>query len=252
MSKTHHEAKAADVLSQENDSGWHDYAVKGGKVRVAGHLVSLAAQADPALWFDPAYAPLQATPVQAGGRQAAWFVKGPWQSAVLRHYRRGGLVARISRQHYVWLGEGRSRAFSEFALLDVMYRQGLPVPQPLGAAWWRSGLIYRAAIVVARIPQARTLAQSLDSADPQAIAAAILKMHDAGVWHADLNAFNILLDDAGHVWLIDFDRGRVRDMAPRLRNANLARLRRSLCKVSPEGDAFAQRIEDAYRQLSSV
>ena len=113
-------------------------------------------------------------------------------------------------------------------------------------------MIYRAAIVVARIPQARTLAQSLDSADPQAIAAAILKMHDAGVWHADLNAFNILLDDAGHVWLIDFDRGRVRDMAPRLRNANLARLRRSLCKVSPAGGAFAQRIEDAYRQLSSV
>ena len=252
MSKSHHETNAAAVASLENDSGWHDYVVRGGKVRIAGHLASLAAQADPALWFDPAYAPLQATPVQAGGRQAAWFVKGPWQSAVLRHYRRGGLVARISRQYYIWQGERRSRAFSEFALLDAMFRQGLPVPQPLGAACWRSGVIYRAALVVTRIPDVRTLAQSLDSADPQAIAAAILKMHDAGVWHADLNAFNILLDEAGQVWLIDFDRGRVRDMAPRLRNANLARLRRSLCKVSPAGGAFAQRIEDAYRQLSSV
>lgn len=240
---------APAALPPEN---WVDLPLKGGGVRLAGALFARAQHENPALWFDPAHQPLLANPVQVGGRQAAWFVQGPWHSAVLRHYRRGGLVARVSRQYYVWAGAHRTRAFAEFALLDRMFRQGLPVPEPLGAAWWRSGLVYRAAIVVARIAGATTLARSLELADPVRVAAAILQMHDADVWHADLNAFNILLDPTGRVWLIDFDRGCVRRMTAARRQANLARLQRSLCKLGQQGESFAQALETAYRQLSST
>ena len=231
---------------------WVDVPIDAGGLRLAARLATRARSESPALWFDPAHAPLQAVAVQVGGRQAAWFVRGPWESGVLRHYRRGGLVARISRQHYLWQGAERTRSFAEFALLDRMVRQGLPVPEPLGAAWWRAGVVYQAAIVVARIDGATTLARSLDVADPVRVAAAILRVHDANVWHADLNAFNILLDPAGRVWLIDFDRGRVCRMTAARRQANLVRLYRSLGKQGALGQSFAHALDVAYRQLSAT
>jgi len=57
-------------------------------------------------------------------------------------------------------------------------------------------------------------------------------MHRFGVWHADLNVYNILYDAKGKVWLIDFDRGRMGKLTPGQRTENLARLLRSLKKLS--------------------
>lgn len=204
---------------------------------------------DPSI-FDPDNPLLQADAVQVGGRQSAWFVSGGFGEAVLRHYRRGGLVARVSRDRYVWAGAGATRSFAEFRILRYLHDLGLAVPAPLAAAYWKSGLTYRAAILIERIAQVRTLAQAL--AQPQTVARAIFDMHEAGVWHADLNAFNILLDDAGRVWLIDFDRARRRKLHAKLRQANLLRLRRSLNKVAgTEGLACWQQIYNAYGQLAA-
>src|SRR3546814_334389 len=93
--------------------------------------------------FDPADARLGAVPVGMGGRQAAWFVSGDFGAGVLRHYRRGGLIARISRDRYVWTGAQHTRSFAEFDLMHSMYKAGLPVPRPLAAAYWRTGAAYR-------------------------------------------------------------------------------------------------------------
>ena len=191
-------------------------------------------QATPAL-FDPAHHGAQARPVQAGGRGAAWFVHGGFGEAVLRHYRRGGLAARLSRATYFWRGEPAVRSVAEFRLLAAMRAEGLPVPAPLAAAYWRRGLGYRAALLVERIPAVRALAEWLggpaDAAPWEAVGAMLARFHAAGIHHADLNAHNILVDDAGVAWLIDFDRGRRR--APGAwRQASLRRLARSLAKLS--------------------
>ncbi|WP_154584838.1 lipopolysaccharide kinase InaA family protein, partial [Bordetella pertussis] len=133
----------------------------------------------------------------------------------------GGLAARVSRDAYVWQGEARTRGLREYRLL---------------------------AILVERIPAARPLASLLDEPAWEAVARAIAAMHRAGVWHADLNAFNILLDPGGLAWLIDFDRGTAGGVSERGRQGNLARLRRSLVKVGGErGQDFWQRLEPAYR-----
>ena len=55
--------------------------------------------------------------------------------------------------------------------------------------------------------------------------------HAEGVWHADLNATNILVDAAGKVWLIDFDRCAKRKPAMIWQQANLERLLRSFRKL---------------------
>ncbi len=203
--------------------------------------------------FDPDNPALRAQAVGQGGRQAAWFVHGSFGAAVLRHYRRGGLMARLNADRYLWLGLRACRAWAEFHLLADMHALGLAVPRPLAAAWWRQGLGYRAALLTARIDGACALAGlatgPVDAALAQRVAQAILAMHAAGFWHADLNAYNILCDAQAQVWLIDFDKGRRRRPAASWRRANLARLRRSLVKLAgDQGDLWWKGINAAYWQ----
>jgi 3-deoxy-D-manno-octulosonic acid kinase len=60
----------------------------------------------------------------------------------------------------------------------------------------------------------------------------IARFHRAGVWHADLNAHNVQIDSADQIYLLDFDRGRIRAAARSWQQSNLARLHRSLTKIS--------------------
>ena len=188
--------------------------------------------ATPAL-FDPRNPALSARPVAEGGRGAAWFVNTAAGEAVLRHYRRGGLAARVSRDAYLFAGAERTRAFREFRLLRALHERGLPVPRPLAAAYGREGARYRAALLVARIGGARSFGDVLRAGgtpDWTAIGRLLARFHRAGVCHADLNVDNVLMDANGSHWLIDFDRGRLRAPARAWQQANLARLLRSLRK----------------------
>src|SRR3546814_11055917 len=63
--------------------------------------------------FDPNSAQLGAVAVAQGGRQAAWFVQGEFGRGVLRRYRRGGLMAKVSVDRYVWGGVGATRRSEE-------------------------------------------------------------------------------------------------------------------------------------------
>ncbi|HLR13097.1 MAG TPA: 3-deoxy-D-manno-octulosonic acid kinase [Burkholderiaceae bacterium] len=182
-----------------------------------------------------------ACPVSEAGRGAAWFVSLDSTDAVLRHYRRGGLIARLSRDRYVWTGVAATRSFVEYRALVHLHEQGCRVPRPLAATWWRHGLTYQAAILVERLRDVQSLSRYVNrgSALPapavaRAVCQAIHAMHEAGVWHADLNAHNILIDPSGHVWLIDFDRAKIGAVSRRQRGNNLQRLRRSLIKVAGE------------------
>jgi 3-deoxy-D-manno-octulosonic acid kinase len=187
--------------------------------------------------FDPAYWSARGElSIVSGGRGSAWFIGSAAHAWVLRHYRRGGFIARLSRDQYWWLGEDRVRAFAEWRLLLHLAQRGLPVPQPIAAWYRRAGMTYRCDLITGRIAGAQTLGaalalRSLPESTWRAIGAAIARLHGQGVDHADLNAHNILLDGNSVVSVIDFDRARLRTPgAWTLRN--LARLRRSLAKIS--------------------
>ncbi len=205
-------------------------------------------------WFDPANPALTAQPVQSGGRGSAWFVHGPFGEGVLRHYRRGGAIARLSRDRYLWGGEARVRSVAELRLLETLQARGLPVPAPIAAAWWRDAATYRAAIIVARIPGTHTLASELSSGVDNeggwnAAGGMIARFHDAGLEHGDLNAHNILFDANGKPWLIDFDKSHLHPTADRRRaEANMERLERSIRKVGAgQSPDDLQRVVDAVR-----
>lgn len=200
-------------------------------------------------WFDPHWWGQQARPVDHGGRGSAWFIDSR-PPMVLRRYQRGGLVARVSRSTYLYLGKARTRSFAEFRLLQHMKAHGLPVPAPVAAVTWRIGpLGYQASILVERLHGTRALGSvvgTLGMGEWQAVGRTIRRFHEAGICHADLNCFNILLaDDA--IYLIDFDKGRLRGRDSGWQNSNLQRLHRSLEKLAwPQG---SPPLEQAWGQL---
>jgi len=179
----------------------------------------------------------------ATGRGSAWIISarghaGGW---VLRHYRRGGLVARLLEDRYLWCGARATRAFRELRLLAELESLSLPAVRPVAARYVRHGALYRADLLTVAVPGVTTLAArlatGLDAGGWHAVGATIRAFHDAGICHADLNAHNILIGAQGEVTLLDFDRGRRRGPGAWQR-ANLARLERSLGKLSagaPDG-----------------
>ncbi len=172
----------------------------------------------------------------AGGRGTVAFIHDAGRRWVLRHYRRGGFVARLLDDTYLYTGAARTRAHAEFQLLRRLREWNLPVPAPVAARYLRTGLLYRADLLTEELPTRLTLAQALGSgplgsATWRAIGRCVAGLHARGVQHADLNAHNLLLGAGGEIYVLDFDRGRIRTRGA-WEDRVLARLRRSLEKVT--------------------
>jgi 3-deoxy-D-manno-octulosonic acid kinase len=191
-----------------------------------------------------------------GGRGGAMFIEAPFGRSVLRHYRRGGMVARVMGDRYLWTGAERTRGFAEFRLLAILRKRDLPVPEPVAARYQRNGAHYRADLITRRIEDVSTLAELLaqERADAQVatrVGAAVAKFHANGAYHADLNAHNVLVDP-NTVWLIDFDRGELRTPSREWQQANLARLQRSLRKLGAGRDGEAAFEREFWNPLISA
>ena len=192
----------------------------------------------------------------AEGRGTTFFVQYGGEDYVLRHYRRGGFIARLSSDHYVWTGLQRTRAWREWYLLAQLYEKGLPAPQPIASQVIRHGLTYSADIMTRRIPHSATLAEILERHALseniwKEVGHVIARFHCHGVWHADLNANNVLIDTDDQVHLIDFDRGQLRKRAASWQQANLQRLLRSLRKLQNKTDKFYFADSDWQRLLQA-
>lgn len=190
---------------------------------------------DPRLLDTTAWPAGPATPRQAG-RGQVHHVADDRHHYLLRHYYRGGLMARISRDLFLLQPVAQSRAMQEFTLLSALRVRGLPVPQPCAARRTRHALFwYRADILVERIPHATDVARllhterTLATDEWQRLGQAIRRMHDEQVHHSDLNCHNLMLDADGKAWIVDFDKCGFR-AGEDWKAANLERLRRSLRK----------------------
>lgn len=182
----------------------------------------------------------------AEGRGAAWFIDVPTPAGagwVLRHYRRGGLPGKLIADRYIHWPKASTRPWREFRIGARLHGDGLPVPRPVAACLHRHGLFDSFDLITEAIPGAVSLADAaiadtLSKADWRHVGSVIAQLHDAGVWHADLNARNLLRRDDGQWMVIDLDRARFRDGAA-WRAGNLKRLRRSLDKITGQHPGMA-------------
>lgn len=152
----------------------------------------------------------------------------------------------MTRQ-YAFTGTARSRMWQEYHLLQAMRAKGLPVPRPVAALCdihpgtsFLPPLTYSGSLITERIKQAQTLSdalneQILEAKHWQRIGQLIRLFHDKQVYHADLNANNILWQNNKDLYLIDFDKSFFKpdNQAKHWKKANLQRLLRSLIKLKP-------------------
>ncbi len=182
----------------------------------------------------------------AGGRSMHPVVTLPdGREAVVRRYRRGGLVRHLVQDRYF----GGHRAFAEVAATERARRAGVRVPTVLLAREDPAATVgYRACLATVLVPGARESAAWLAEAPEEARRAMLAeagrqvgRMHAAGVAHPDLNLRNLLVvgEDGREVWLIDFDRAQEFPGAvpPARRARDLRRLARSARKLRAPVDA---------------
>lgn len=211
-------------------------------------------------WFEPSFWGSKASSVSSGGRGSAWFIDAEHCQFVLRHYRRGGVVARFAERSYLFTGYSNARSLVEFRLLCQLKSLMLPVPAPVAALAWKHRLFwYRAAILVERIPGAVNLPDSSRLREKSLwiqLGQVIRRFHDSGLNHVDLNCDNILV--AGdEIYLIDFDRckllpGKANRADSPWKYQNLERLHRSIRKrcvdLAPaEQEIMWQHMKQAYQ-----
>ena len=238
--------------SLASDGGQRHRTVDGAML-IATHCAGSVLESRGESVFDPHYWAAQGRlTATAQGRGSSWFIKTDTDDWVLRHFRRGGLVARAFTDRYFWSGENAVRAFAEWRLCAHLHALGLPVPAPIAARYSRHGLLYRCDLITRRIAGAASLSARLAHAPLpdehwRNAGRAIARLHAAGLDHADLNAHNLLLDAQGVVSVIDLDRGRLRAKGAWCRG-NLARLQRSFEKIAVRLPA-GRFDENCWRQL---
>ncbi|KPZ58937.1 3-deoxy-D-manno-octulosonic acid kinase [Pseudoalteromonas sp. P1-7a] len=195
-------------------------------------------------WFDADYWQQQNKIVGAKkGRATAWFFKHDNLTAVLRHYWRGGLVGKLLSDQYLYPGLESTRVYKEFSLMITLIELGLNVPKPIAAKVTTTGLIYRGDIITEAIKGAKSLLdilieRPLTEDELKRIASIVALFHSKGVYHADLNINNILFNETGDVYIIDFDRGEIKPLNKQWQQSNMARLERSFLKERGRNNAF--------------
>ena len=177
---------------------------------------------------------------------------------VFKRYHRGGLIGRIIAKTYRYRRLKNTRVWREFHMLHAMRELDLPVPRPIAAhCLGVPPLVYRCAVITERVPDSQNFTEilcesALDKEQWEKLGALIAHFHNLNVFHADLNASNILLTGSGEFYLVDFDKGAIcTPLSRQNAEANVSRLRRSLDKLQGIHPSF-HFSEENWQALTSA
>jgi 3-deoxy-D-manno-octulosonic acid kinase len=179
------------------------------------------------------------------GRGAAYGMTTAHGQWVVRHYRRGGRVARVLGDRY--LRVGASRPLRELRASVAARSRGVPTPEVVAAITYSAGAFYRADLATRYVEDSADLADSVLGAgrgtaeeriETWRAAGALLRLaFAAGVEHRDLNLRNILIQqcdgEAPAALLLDLDRAVVHGhrVSDEVRSRMMARFQRSRRKL---------------------
>lgn len=136
---------------------------------------------------------------------------------VVKHYRRGGLLARLIEKTY-W-GMGQKRCQIEFEMMEMARRLGVQTPKPVAFAY-RGRLFYENWLITEQLPAVQSMVQLADTAPLmadaalQALGRQMRVLIDNGIQHADFHPGNVLVDESGMVYLVDFDKAATTGGSP--------------------------------------
>ena len=179
--------------------------------------------------------------VTDSGRGETIFFEHQNLKCVLKHYYRGGMLGRYIRDRYLWTGIDGSRSIREFRRLKELCLMGLPVPKPIGARVKKSGATYTADLISIEIENSKTLSKLIEDGDVnkniwEAVGQCLHLFNNKEIYHPDLNANNILIDDELNVYLIDFDTSSRLHQKISSKKSTLHRFHRSLKKTYQKRD----------------
>jgi len=181
---------------------------------------------------------------------STWRGEAFGRRVVVRRYLHGGLTATLVPQTF----PTPRRLHQEMHIAAYARAHGVPTPAVLGGVAEKvCPGVYRLWIVTEEIPDSEGLPnflqrlhnvaqQELQARKTQVVRAighALQRLHAARIQHGDLSAGNILVQESHAAWtagayIVDLDQSRILpEMTARARQANLARLARSLRKLDP-------------------
>ena len=192
---------------------------------------------DPAVLWNKA-----AQPSHLMGRGEVLLIKGKEGGVVVRKYRHGGLLRRLTGDLFFF----GARPFQELAITEEVKSAGIPTLEILAAIMERGwGGWYRGYLITRYLPSTIDLIAYLDKESEgnrrraviEKAGESVRRIHQAGIYHADLHLKNFLVDGKGpKVYLIDFDKSKVfPHLKPSGRMKNLKRLDRSAEKLTRHG-----------------
>lgn len=192
----------------------------------------------------------------AGNRAGAFrLTVGDAPEMFARRAKRGGLIRFLLTDLYFGFDP---RPLRELAMTIEARRRGIAVAEPMGAMIERSGLGAYRGFFLTRAIAGFTLWDFLQTDDDPIVRELVLDqvreaidaMHERGLFHADLNLHNVMVENASDsfaIKLLDLDKARLEKgaLSTANRKANYARLIRSARKLDRRGkyiDAAALRI----------
>ncbi len=128
---------------------------------------------------------------------------------MVKHYRRGGLLANFITRYY--LRTTKTRGQIEFEQMESARNLGCGAPEPVAYASC-GRFFYRAWLITREVERSQNMAQLSRASSDRTTAAMTVLLHHTNIliknqiMHADFHPGNVLVDEDDQVYLIDFDK----------------------------------------------
>ena len=181
------------------------------------------------------------------GRGAVFMLSGKElgleYDVVVRQYRHGGLLRGLFGDRFL----SEKRFLGEFRIHRRVRELGLPAPEPLGVIVVRDRAVrpgLKGYYATRKLEGVRGLPEYLNRATPERrrllaaeLGTRLRCLHEDGIFYADLQVRNLLVDDSDELFFIDFDKSKrfPGPLSPARRRANLYRFARSMEKYRFRG-----------------